>query len=463
MEKISNDFINLSQLPTEIQQEIAAYLDGPVLTFFAQSNKQILKNILPLLVKCQTALPALKIMVGLSSTYCVLGDKLFVKGSNSSGKLGLGHTQKCSVFTAVPLPGKLKQIAVSDTATFIITDDDQLWACGHNGRGQLGLGHTDPCLTFTAVPLPSKPKQIVTTNSNSFVITEEGQLLACGDNNSGELGLGHRNYCHTFTPVPLPAKVKQVTGYGPNTFILTEDDQLLACGYNSCGQLGIGDSNKILHTYDFAVVPFTGKPKQVIAGGLHSFIITEDDQLWGCGNNTSGELALEHRSYFRTFIPIPLPRKFKQVVVSRDHTFIVTEDDQLWGCGYNGNHQLGLEPKVCGTLKPTSLSGKVKEVATGPNHTIVVTEDDQLWACGLNYKDELLGVGQKEDCETFTLVKTLPEPVRQTRALRQILEQLIKMGRLLTQTPDTKNSKTFHTQHQLDEPEGQPPLKKMRL
>ena len=78
-----------------------------------------------------------------------------------------------------------------------------------------------------------------------------------------------------------------------HSFILKNDDTLWSCGYNSSGQLGLG---YITNRNTFTKVDVTNV-KQVSCGYEYSFILKNDGTLWSCGNNYYGQLwsVLNHK------------------------------------------------------------------------------------------------------------------------------------------------------------------------
>jgi alpha-tubulin suppressor-like RCC1 family protein len=279
---------------------------------------------------------------------------VFACGRNASGQLGLGDDDNRNTFTAVPLPnGKVaKQVVAGEAHTMILAEDGTVFACGFNASGKLGLGDKEIINTLTAVPpLPGGKvaKQVVTGRYHTMILAEDGTVFACGDNGNGQLGLGDYVDRNTFTTVPtLPdgKVVKQVVPGGNHTMILAEDDTVFACGLNFSGQLGLGD---YVNQNTFTAVPPLpdGKVvKQVVPGGDHTMILAEDGTVFACGNNNKGQLGLndgEKRNTFTIVSSLTGVKVAKQVFAGYEHTIIIAEDNTVFGCGSNEDGQLGLE------------------------------------------------------------------------------------------------------------------------
>ena len=75
----------------------------------------------------------------------------------------------------------------------------------------------------------------------------------------------------------------------------------------------------------------------------HSLILKNDDTLWGCGRNEFGQLGLRDTYNRYTFVQITTNiDDIKSIYCGENHTFILKNDDTLWGCGYNYYGSLGL-------------------------------------------------------------------------------------------------------------------------
>lgn len=201
-----SSFINL---PSEIQQHIASYLNASALSFFAQSDKCRLRCCLSSLVKYQ-ALFSLQLIAKWNSTYFHnKTNQLFVCGSNEYGQLGLGDNEHRSTFTILPWPenqGWIERVITGGSHAIMLTRDNKLWVCGHNGFGQLGLRDTKNRFTFKIVSWPEdrgKIQKVIIGNNYTIVLTEYNKLWVCRCNSYGQLGLNNQMKHSTFTLVEI--------------------------------------------------------------------------------------------------------------------------------------------------------------------------------------------------------------------------------------------------------------------
>ncbi len=321
----------------------------------------------------------------------------FAFGRNDNGQLGLGDRDARNTPIQVEgIPGKVKAVSAGGFHTMAITKDGQLFAFGYNTSGQLGLNDESRgltptpviVLTPTPVPIPGKIKAVSTGYEYTMVITEDGQLFAFGWNMYSQLGLGDYNNRNIPTPVPIPGKVKAVSAGGNHTMAITENGQLLAFGLNELGQLGLGDNNP---RGTPTQVPIPGRVKAVSAGGTHTMIINEDDQLFAFGDNRQGQLGLGDNNNRNTPTLVErISRNIKAVSAGGAHTMVITEDDQLRAFGDNQRGQLGLTQHLAINVPlPVRIPEKVLAVSAGEEHTMVVIKGDHLLAFGANSVGQL--------------------------------------------------------------------------
>jgi alpha-tubulin suppressor-like RCC1 family protein len=331
-------------------------------------------------------------------------------GWNKYGQLGLGDTTNRNTFTKVN--NDVKQVACGRFHTFIIKNDGSLWSCGENESGQLGLGDNTNRNTFTQVTtnINNDVKQVICGWWYTFIIKNDGSLWSCGSNDDGQLGLGGGGNRNTFTKVTTNVSdVKQVACGCRHTFILKNDGSVWSCGRCYEGQLGLGVSGAGNGKSTFTkVTTNTSNVKEIICGSDHTVILKNNGTVWGCGDNTSGQLGLGDETNRTTFTQITTNvSDVKQVLCGSGHTVILKNDGSVWGTGYNGAGQLGIGDETDRTTLTKvniNINYDVKEmICSSSFHTFIIKNDGSLWVSGNNYYGQLgLGTSDTADVTIFT-------------------------------------------------------------
>ena len=111
-------------------------------------------------------------------------------------------------------------------------------------------------------------------------------------------------------------------GLSDHSLILKNDGTLWSCGLNNCGQLGLGDTTN--RTTFSQITTSVDDVKEIYCGRNHTFILKNDDTLWGCGSNNYGQLGLGDTTNRTTFTKITTnTNDIKSVYCGNCHTFIL--------------------------------------------------------------------------------------------------------------------------------------------
>ena len=261
-------------------------------------------------------------------------------GYNKRGTLGLvTDTSNKATFTQITTNADdIKSVHGGYDYTFILKNDDTLWGCGRNGDGELGLGDTSERSTFTQIT--DGVKSVYCGYEHTIILKNDNTLWGSGYNVYGQLGLGDTNNRYIFTKIT--GDVKSVCCGDGHTLILKNDGTLWGCGANDYGQLGLGDTTQRSIFTQIAIN--TDNIKSVCCGESYTLILKNDGTLWGCGVNGSGQLGLEDTNARTTFTMINSnPGNIKSIYCGLNHTLILQNDGTLYGCGDNSKGELGLE------------------------------------------------------------------------------------------------------------------------
>ena len=277
-----------------------------------------------------------------SQYYLILKDdnSLWGAGKNEYGQLGLGNYVDKNTF--VEITTDAKDIIAGGWYTLILKNDNTLWGTGQNQYGQLGDGNNISNRNTFAQAIINDVKKMHAGGWHTIILKNDNTVWATGSNGNGQLGLGDNFNRNTFVQIMINDVKDIITGH-ENTLILKNDNTLWGTGYNSSGALGLGD-NSNRNTF----VEITTDVKDVGASGFLTIILKNDNTLWSTGSNIYGGLGLGNNSNKNTFVEVTT----NSINVKSIHTsgyygsFILKNDDTLWGTGANWFGQLGLGDDV---------------------------------------------------------------------------------------------------------------------
>ncbi|CAE8676269.1 unnamed protein product [Polarella glacialis] len=221
-------------------------------------------------------------------------------GSQDDGlseEVTLSHLGRSTLVEAVlprPLPGRrVAQVACSEKHFLALTTDGVVHSCGSNSSGQLGLGHTDFNMKMAPVHLEKNSSGdrfaifVACGSEHSAVLCEQGTAMTFGSSHDFRLGRRSETWVNPWPMAiefPGNSRCIRVACGAKHTLFLTATGHLWGCGQGAQRQLGSAASGCVLITE----LPFSrhnGIPVDIFSHpSLNvSVVLTQDNRFWICG------------------------------------------------------------------------------------------------------------------------------------------------------------------------------------
>ncbi|XP_029991870.1 secretion-regulating guanine nucleotide exchange factor [Sphaeramia orbicularis] len=240
-------------------------------------------------------------------------------------------------------------------------------------------------------------------------------LQAWGANSYGQLGQGHAEdqslpRLSNTAALPNGAVVREVTGGGGHSVVVTENGEVFVCGQNSKGQLGLGHNTDVLTLQ--VCSSLSKRVTKVACGWDFTLLLSDCGQLLACGSNTFGQLgvgeAVTHSEY--ALVVESLKEPVVSVAAGLRHSLAVTESSCVyqWGTGLFSQAKRAVSsnpvPSHLNSKVPSLVPGldqKAFMVTAGSAHCVCLTGDGDLFMWGSNKH------GQLTSTEPFLFCPTL--------------------------------------------------------
>lgn len=243
-------------------------------------------------------------------------------GRNNNGRLGNGNTNDYTQPQVFILPGSERGVAAFSNFLSIgrqfsvVTSSGKVYSSGSNEFGQLGntaTGTVTPRSTPVQFNLPSGNARFVAmSNYATYVLTDQNRIYAAGHCSAyGLLGNNNTSCASQATPVmvqlPTPSsdpntqlalsssstQADNIAVDRLNVYVRMVGGAVYAWGYNDGGQLGVGDLTTRAVPVRIGTFGNAGQPqiKKLGFDGETVFMLDNQGTLWTAGKNTHGIMA----------------------------------------------------------------------------------------------------------------------------------------------------------------------------
>lgn len=185
------------------------------------------------------------------------------------------------------------------------------------------------------------------------MLSSSGHVYAMGSNKYGQLGLGGSTSDDQAEYKSLPClieslqtvHIKDIAAGNEHSLALSESGkQVFSWGMGKYGALGTSKSQNVNSP---SLVDL--KPDEIVfiaAGSRHSAFISHKQDLYMCGNGTSGQLGLGQDCTDRAFKPQKVETiKVLKVALGDTHSLLLSNEGFLYTTGANDKYQLGIDPE----------------------------------------------------------------------------------------------------------------------
>ena len=276
---------------------------------------------------------------------------------------------------------KISGIDCGGSSVAVLTCEGDIYTLGAGGFGQLGHGNLfSSKYTFKKVSDIPKCKYVTSGYAFTSAITLEGEIYSWGAGDNGRLGTGNTNNQTKPTKLNIGTKFKQIAAGSVHLCAISEDNELYSCGEKKyCGHGNEEDTLVLTKIHYFDGMFF--KKISIGPGGYHTLALNLYGDLFTWGHNRVGQLGLGNNT-----------------------GSIISQEDP------DGDH-INPIPEIVTTLKDKVIV----DISAGWGHSAVLDNNNNVYMCGRNTNGQLgfdpkyspINVNQQRYISEFKLVESL--------------------------------------------------------
>ena len=294
-----------------------------------------------------------------------------------------------------------RPLSISGGDRFLNLDDDgAVKFAGEFGKGSSNtdaaeverIEIVDKNNEIISIPV-DKGTAVRTYRHGHVMLTDWDYIAINGDMAFGLIG--DRLYQWGYRPVgeafPYPRfvldGVAKISAGESHALAVRQDGSLWGCGQNSFGQLGMPGSGTRLA---FVQIGTDADWRDIAAGQMHSLAIKNDNTLWASGGNQFGQLGNGTSANSFAFVRVGYQYDWRSISSRAAYTLAIKEDGSLWAWGMNNVGQLG-NGATSNINVPAQIGTDTDwlDVYTGSFHSFAIKEDGSLWGWGSNNRGQL--------------------------------------------------------------------------
>jgi len=324
--------------------------------------------------------------------------QLWVSGTNTNGRLGLGDTINRS--SPVQVAGTNWSKVSTGTHVLAIKTTGTLWTWGVNTDGQHGLNDVIDRSSPVQIGSGTDWNKVFRSADRSFVIKTNGTLWAWGKNQYGQLGLG--NVITRSSPVQIGSSTwSEISGKGRTTHGIRTDGTLWGWGLSLYGIIGSNGGSGFTDSRKSSPIQVgTGTNWSKVSNrDSHVLAIKTDGTLWYWGDGGYGRLGNNQSFGFVVSSPVQLGSltNWREIEAGDLGALAIKTDGTLWGWGYGDQGQLGRN-NTGQFSSPMQIGSDTNwsKVAFDSYRAVALKTNGSIWGWGSN-SDGSLGLGNTID------------------------------------------------------------------
>lgn len=218
----------------------------------------------------------------------------------------------------------------------------------------------------------------------------------------------------------LTHKITSVSVGLHHVVVVNSNGCAISFGNNECGQLG--HSPQIISHVPPRTVNFKCRGnksaiviKKALAGDLFTLLLTTSGDLYSCGAGDYAGLTGNVNLYAAEKIDSLTSINVAQIAAGSSHSFALSNQNVLYGWGNNRHMQLGTDIGGDHAQIPILINinnmqkyGSITNIACGYSHSLLNTENGYLLGCGSNKQGQLASTFPRVD--TFQEISFSIEP-----------------------------------------------------
>lgn len=298
----------------------------------------------------------------------------YIKNNSDLYKISITSVNNNSALDEQFVASNVKSISASEHLG-MLKNDGTLWICGKNDCGQIGDGTAEDKKDF--VKVSEDVLSFSCGEMHTAIVKRDGSLLVCGYNSSGQLGTGEQNKkSYILSPIKIMDNVRFVSCGLVNTCIITNDNNLYICGQNNYGQLGTGYENIDKNEYTPTMV--MSNVKYADCNDCLTAVVTIDGELYMCGSNTY--LFSKNNSCIKPGVFTKMALSVKRAVSSSNNICAIKNDGSLWMCGNYSDDNNCLGDYIDGNslMMSKEINMTAKDVICYNNSAYILETNDSV-------------------------------------------------------------------------------------